>query len=333
MVWRFSKTAATNASADGTINFAEGQVPGSLNDSARALMARVAQYRDDISGALVTTGTGTAYAVSSNQIFDTLAHMDVAMVAFTPNVTNTGTITLNVDGLGAKPLRSAPSVELPSGSLILGTPYLATYYNTAGEWILQGAALSNPYQIPLGAGIDYWGSTTPNSAFVFPYGQAISRTTYATLFAKFNITYGAGDGSTTFNLPNKKSRLSMCPDAMGDGNPLGVMPGVVLGSTGGLVSASTSLSAANLPPHAHTGTGTTGDDYPDHTHNALGAYTFNASTGSGSSALSAAGQITGGANQRHHHDYSFTTSNGPGSSAAFSIAQPYIACNYILRII
>ena len=39
----------------------------------------------------------------------------------------------------------------------------------------------NPYNIPLAAGLDFWGTTAPNSCFAFPYGQAISRVTYATL--------------------------------------------------------------------------------------------------------------------------------------------------------
>ncbi|HEY7845769.1 MAG TPA: phage terminase large subunit, partial [Bradyrhizobium sp.] len=70
----------------------------------------------------------------------------------------------------------------------------------------------NPYNIPLGAGLDYWGSTTPNSSFAFPSGQAISRTTYVALFALVGTTYGAGDGSTTFNLPDKRGRVSAATD-------------------------------------------------------------------------------------------------------------------------
>jgi hypothetical protein len=60
-VYTWSKTATANASADSTVNYAEGQAPSSLNDS-RATMASVAKYRDDISGAIVTTGTSAAYS-------------------------------------------------------------------------------------------------------------------------------------------------------------------------------------------------------------------------------------------------------------------------------
>src|ERR1700742_5132167 len=108
-LFRWSKTAAANGTADPTINYAEGQAPSSLNDSARAAMAAVAEYRDDIAGAIVTSGTSTAYTVSSYSDFDSLADMNGQMIAFTPNVTNAaGPIMINVDSLGAKPLRTAP---------------------------------------------------------------------------------------------------------------------------------------------------------------------------------------------------------------------------------
>src|SRR5215467_3713071 len=106
--WKWSRTAANNATADGSINWAEGQAPSTVNDSARAMMAAAAKYRDDIAGAIVTAGTSTAYAVTSYQVFDTLAHLDGAMIAFTPHTTSGATVTLNVDGLGAKPLRFGP---------------------------------------------------------------------------------------------------------------------------------------------------------------------------------------------------------------------------------
>ena len=53
--------SATDATADSTIGWAEGQAPSSINDSARAQMAVQAKWRDDISGAIVTGGTSTSY--------------------------------------------------------------------------------------------------------------------------------------------------------------------------------------------------------------------------------------------------------------------------------
>ena len=57
--------------------------------------------------------------------FDTLTRLSGQIIAFTPHATNGATVTLNVDSLGARPLRSAPSTELLAGTLIQGTPYAA----------------------------------------------------------------------------------------------------------------------------------------------------------------------------------------------------------------
>src|SRR6185503_20151943 len=108
-MYTWDRTAASNATADSAINWQEGQSPSSVNDSARAQMAVQAKWRDDIAGAIVTGGTSTAYTLATYTVFDTLAHMGGQLVAFSPHTTNGATVTLNADGLGAKPLRSAPS--------------------------------------------------------------------------------------------------------------------------------------------------------------------------------------------------------------------------------
>ena len=213
-LWKWSRTASSNATADATVNWAEGMSPSAVNDSGRAMMAATAKYRDDIAGAIATGGTSTAYTVASYQAFTSLANMDGKVVAFTPHTTNGATVTLNVDSLGAKPLRSAPSVELPAGVLVQGTPYLALYNNSDAVWYLHGF-YGNPYNVPIGSGIPFFGSTAPNSSFVFPYGQAISRTTYSALFAVISTTYGTGDGSTTFNVPDLRGRVFAGKDDMG----------------------------------------------------------------------------------------------------------------------
>ena len=95
--WKWSRTAANNATVDGSINWAEGQAPSTVNDSARAMMAAAAKYRDDISGAIVTAGSSTAYTLSTYQLFDSLVHLDGAMVAFTP----ANVVTINAVAVSA----------------------------------------------------------------------------------------------------------------------------------------------------------------------------------------------------------------------------------------
>lgn len=321
----WSRTAASNSTADASVNWAEGQAPSSVNDSARAMMASLAGYRDDIAGAIATGGTSTAYTVTSYQVFNSLANMNGQVIAFTPHVTNGATVTLNVDGLGAKPLRPAPSVELQSNVLILGTPYVALYNNSDAVWYLQNLA-SNTYGIPLGGGMDYWGTTAPSSAFVFPYGQAISRTTYATAFTLFGTTFGVGDGSTTFNIPDLRGRVTAKKDDMGgtsanrltDAND--GLDGDTLGDTGG--GETQVLVQGNLPSVNFTITATTTST------NALGSST------SGTTGPS----DPGGAYLADRRDslvaFSTTgTAASGGFGTAFGVVQPTIICNYILRVI
>lgn len=326
-LYRWSQTSANNATADPTINWAEGQAPSSINDSARAMMSATAKYRDDISGAIATSGTSTAYTVSSNQVFDTLAHLDGQMIAFTPHTTNGATVTLNVDSLGAKPLRSAPSTELAAGVLIQGTPYLAVYNNTDAAFYLHGFYGDGPTSVPIGASIPYWGSTVPNSLFVFPYGQAISRTTYATCFSRLGTTFGVGDGSTTFNLPDQRGRSLFGYDAMG-----GVAASrlssfwAALGIAGGVETAS--LTQANLPNVNFTVSIPSGQG--SHAHVVpSGAHSPNTYAGASSGDGAFAAQDTQAATLPA---MSGTAASG-GSGTAISRMPPAIVCNFILRVI
>src|SRR3569833_1992208 len=84
-LYKWSQTASADATADSTINWSEGQAPSSINDSARAMMAATAKFRDDIAGAILTGGTSTNYTVTSYQQFDSLAHLSGQLIAFTPH--------------------------------------------------------------------------------------------------------------------------------------------------------------------------------------------------------------------------------------------------------
>ena len=66
-----------------------------------------------------------------------------------------------------------------------------------------------PPSVPSGTIIHYAGRTVP-SGWLIANGGAVSRTTYANLFSAIGTTYGTGDGSSTFNLPNLKGRFLEC---------------------------------------------------------------------------------------------------------------------------
>lgn len=333
----WSRTAASNATADAQINWAEGMAPSAVNDSARAMMASLAGYRDDISGAIATGGTSTAYTVTSYQVFDTLAHMNGHVIAFTPHTTNGATVTLNVDGLGAKPLRSSTGVELVAGVLVAGTPYTALYNNSDAVWYLHNFYV-NPYVVPIGGMIDYTASTAPNSAFVLPYGQAISRTTYSAYFALVSTTYGVGDGSTTFNVPDLRGRLIAGKDDMGGSaasrlTSTSISGGATtLGAVGG---GETATLAANQIPTL-TGISGTNSISVTSTNYLLGNTTTNSGSAVGGGTQLTASDVGSGAviiRQPSSGSNVITVGYTNASQSNVPLTQPTIILNKILRII
>lgn len=111
---------------------------------------------------------------------------------------------------------------------------------------------------PTGAVIDYAGTSAP-TGWLFCYGQAISRTTYADLFTALGTTYGVGDGSTTFNLPDLRGRVVAGKDDMGGSSAnrltdagTGSLDGDVLGDSGG--EETHTLTTTEMPAHTHSGT-------------------------------------------------------------------------------
>jgi len=129
--------------------------------------------------------------------------------------------------------------------------------------ILTAAGLTPATGLEPGTIVDYSGVALPPK-YLWPNGQAVSRTTYAALFANLGTAHGAGDGSTTFNIPDVCGCVVVGRDNMG-GAAKGRLTvagsgidGTVLGARGG--SESTTLTQAQMPVHAH------GVSDPTHTH-------------------------------------------------------------------
>lgn len=114
--------------------------------------------------------------------------------------------------------------------------------------------------VPVGTILPYAASSAP-TGYLLCYGQAVSRATYATLFALVSTTYGTGDGSTTFNLPDLRGRVPLTLDNLGGSAASRVASATSLNANGGLetttatgsisgsvgTSGATTLSTSQIP--------------------------------------------------------------------------------------
>lgn len=167
------------------------------------------------------------------------------------------------------------------------------------------------------------GWTAANSAdtgWVLCNGQAISRVANPYLFARIGTTFGVGDGSTTFGIPDIKGRVIASPD-QGAGRLVTAMSGAY-GAVGGLDYHY--LTAAQTPAHTHgfSGSNSTGGVSANHTHTTdgvpsiAGAFNNNGGGGGSFAAISSSGTTytTNGNSVGHTHAFgvSGNTDNGAG---------------------
>ena len=91
-------------------------------------------------------------------------------------------------------------------------------------------------------------TTTAPSGWLLCNGNAVSRTTYSTLFTAISTTFGTGDGTTTFNIPDMSSRM---PIGVGTGTGLTAR---TLAGTGGVETVTLTSAQSGVPAHSHTNT-------------------------------------------------------------------------------
>lgn len=185
--------------------------------------------------------------------------------------------------------------------------------------------------MPVGSVVDYVGTTAP-SGWLLCYGQAVSRTTYAVLFAVIGTTFGTGDGSTTFNLPDFRGRVAAGKDNMGGTaasrltTAKGGVDGATLGSAGGVEEHT--LTTAQIPAHTHTGTtGSSGN----HSHT-VSYVERGDGFGSSPAMSSATGAETKATSTSGAHTHDFTTASGGGTGGAHPNVQPTIVMNKIIKV-
>lgn len=158
-------------------------------------------------------------------------------------------------------------------------------------------------------------------AFAFPVGQVISRTSYAALFAPIGTTYGGGDGSTTYNLPDKTGRVSAMKEAAASRLTATCFGGnsAALGAIGGLESHTP--TTAQLASHSH------GVTDPGHSHSCEKATTTQNQSGTATPVFVGNASATTGASTTG------ISINNSGGGGAHNDVQPTIICSYIIRVL
>lgn len=257
------------------------------------------------------TDTGTITIPTSTERaskylgFDT--NGDVIAVSGTADVTPISTFAATiVDDTSASAVRTTLGLgSIALTSTITASELAITGNGTAGQTVISDGDGTFSFRDGFSSGmlVPYAGTSAP-TGFLMCGGQAVSRTTYSDLFAVIGTTYGAGDGSSTFNLPDLQGRVVAGKDDMSGSsadrltNQTGGLNGDTLGATGG--SETHTLDVTQIPAHTH--------DYKKHT--SLGA------SGSGGNAqlsqTDAATESTGGG-QAHNN------------------VQPTIILNYIIK--
>lgn len=270
----FSIFAAENGTGAAPILWAEGMPAKGVNDSAREMMAALARWRSDNSGGLGIVLSGNAASLTSAQGFNESHFASGFSIAFAATQTNTGPMTLNIDGTGARPWRRPRSVEFGPGDIVPFQIHTVVWSPPQVAYVSLSPNLDSPGQIRAFATTE----AIP-SGWVECDGRAVGRASYGALLSVIGYAYGAGDGSTTFNVPDLRGRTFFGRDG-GAGRLTGAGGlGGAITSVGG--SETVTLSVAQMPSHGHTGsTGEAGGQAATST-GAAGGHNHGGTTGNG----------------------------------------------------
>ena len=231
------------------------------------------------------------------------------LTAAQQNVTSLGTLSsLTVSG----------TASVGSSLSVTGDASITGAYYISGSPILSNTTLSSSVTSAVGiimiGEIKMWPTSTAPSGYLLCNGSAVSRTTYSALYAVIGTTFGSGNGSTTFTLPDFRDRFPVCAGTTYSAN-----------STGGSKDAIT-------VSHTHTATSTVTDS--GHTHN-MELY-----SGSGTTNMSECSNYDTSFKQVGYEATSkssttgvtvATTNASSGSSGTNANLPPYIGIYFIMK--
>jgi microcystin-dependent protein len=291
----WSSTTASNSPTGGT------SVGTGLDDNLREIQGVVVRGLSH-KGSDIASATTTDIGAVEGLMHD---------ITGTTTITGLGTVRAGIIKVlkfeGALTLtHNATSLILPGGTSIL------TVAGDVGVFISEGSGnwrcvsyTSAGRDAPAGIISPYAGSAAP-SGWLLCYGQAVSRTTYAGLFATIGTDFGAGDASTTFNVPDFRGRAPFGKDDMG-GSAANRITNAVSGITGTTLGASGGSQL--LHQHTHSST------FPLDNLSSIADGVGNVALESGASAANGSGVVS-------------VADAGTGSSQNM---PPAVIVNYIIK--
>jgi microcystin-dependent protein len=265
---------------------------------------------------------------------------DIA-TALTQSLATTGVSTMTGALIGAAGLVTTPGYTFngatKTGLYLAGANQIgvatngiqAVTFNSDQSVTIAGTISAAKGTIPIGTGANFYGTTAP-SGWLLCFGQLVSTTTYAALFAVLSTTYGSGAG--TFGIPDCRGRADFGQDNMGGSAANRITAttnydGTVLGNSGG--GQATTLITGNLP--AYTPSGTNSSIGVSVTASGLNLANYGGGNpGLTSSASLGSADITSITSSGTVGGQTFTGNAQGGSSTAFTNLPPSIIANKII---
>ena len=233
---------------------------------------------------------------------------------------------------------SGSVISIPNATTVQvycdGTNFYSAQTSSAGDFNVNGnetvsgnlTVNGTTNIIPAGV-IQMWPTGTAPSGFLLCTGGAVSRTTYAALFAVVGTTFGAGDGSTTFNLPDYTNRM-----------PYGTTVGATGGSADAIVVGHTHTATVSDPGHSHSASSSVTDPGHGHTYpvggtaggqNGYALFSYNL-IGNGNTANANTGISV--STSINNASTGISVSNATvGSSGTNANLPPYLGINFIIK--
>lgn len=277
-IWSSALPSAPSGAVDANGASASGSLSSCL---ATAFGGNVPDMRGSFAVGQATSGTAASLGARGGALSQTATvsyasgtgvanvtppgwSVNLQIVSPTPSASYSSHSVEQAGGSSGFDAASSPSRGSDDGSVIGSSVFSPGSIATGGA--PSGSAATSTYTAPylaLNQVVFTASSYTPAPGLITPYvgasapagwlianGQAVSRSTYSSLFAAIGTTYGSGDGSTTFNLPDLAGRIALGRAAAGTGS--------ALGSSGGALDATPSATlpgwtpTLTIPAHSFT---------------------------------------------------------------------------------